>query len=86
MQSNSLKPALRVTLVALLAGILLAVVIAGTVTLIEWYSNPGGIFRSAEGTRWHFVRETFASWFWPLALLSLPVASVCYIAVRRGTR
>ena len=40
----------------------------------------------AKGTRWHFVRETFASWFWPLALLSLPVASVCYIAVRRGTR
>ena len=81
-----MKPELRIAVVAILMGLLLAALIASTATFIDWYGNPGGVFRSANGTNWTAVLETFASWFWPFALLSLPVASVCYIAVRRGPR
>ena len=81
-----MKPELRIAVVAILIGLLLATLIASAATFIDWYGNPGGVFRSANGTNWTPVLETFASWFWPFALLSLPVASVCYIAVRRGPR
>lgn len=37
------------------------------VTLWELVENPGGIFRTAQGWRWDFLLETFASWFLPVA-------------------
>ena len=78
-----IKPEYRIALFALVIGLVLAAMVAGTATAIDWYENPGGIFRSAQGTQWSFVLETFISWFWPFALLTLPVTTVCLVTVRR---
>ena len=77
----------RAALIAAVTGLLLATVVAGAATFIDWYANPGGVFRSPGGTQWSPLLETFVSWFWPFALLSLPVATVCFVAARsRGIR
>ncbi len=56
------------------AGILVALLVAILPTAIHWYDNPGGIFRAETGTNWPIVFETWFSWFWPVAILSVPVA------------
>ena len=55
-------------------GLLAAVLIAAPFTAIDWYQNPGGIFRGVGGTNWQILWETAFSWFWPCALLTVPVA------------
>ena len=67
------------------AGLLVAIGIAFLVALIpttiDWYGNPGQIFRDQTGTQWGVVVETWFSWFWPLALvLSLIVVPVFVMA------
>jgi len=47
---------------------LVAVAVAGFVTVLEWRENPGGIFRDSSGTAWSFVGDTFWSWWWPTFL------------------
>ncbi|MBW3139204.1 hypothetical protein [Ferrimonas balearica] len=49
-------------------GILLACGLALLMALWDWWENPGGIFRSDRGTQWHFVWDTFISWFAPTTL------------------
>ena len=58
----------------LLIGAAAGIVLAAGFTFADWLSNPGGIFRGDNGTRWGIVWETFLSWFWPLLLFCLGVA------------
>ncbi len=57
-----------------LAGALISALVALVPTVMDWYENPGGIFRGESGTHWVFVAETWWSWAWPLALLTVPLA------------
>ena len=56
------------------AGILVALLAAILPAAIDWYNNPGGIFRTETGTNWAFLFETWFSWFWPVAIVAVPVA------------
>ena len=56
------------------AGMLVALLVAILPTAIHWYDNPGGIFRADYGTNWSIVFETWLSWFWPVAILTVPLA------------
>lgn len=56
------------------AGILGALLLAAIPTVIDWYGNPADIFHSDSGTNWGIVFETWFSWFWPIAILLVPVA------------
>lgn len=57
--------------IALSAGLLAGLLIAGGVTLMEWWQNPGGIYQTQAGTQWHIVWQTWSSWFFPVALTVL---------------
>ena len=67
-------------------GLLLAALIAAPFTAIDWYQNPGGIFRGSGGTDFQILWETAFSWFWPSALLTVPLAIVIrlWLAHRRA--
>jgi len=56
------------------AGILVALLAAIPPAAMDWYDNPGAIFRTESGTNWVFVFETWFSWFWPVAIATVPVA------------
>lgn len=56
--------------------LVLAALIAGVFTFESWDSNPGGIFQTEQGTQWSFVIDTFASWFFPSAVLAFAVLFV----------
>ena len=65
-------------------GTMMAFALAALPTLLDWSTNPGEVFRNADGTHWHAVGETFWSWLWPLALLTAPAtAAVLVIRERR---
>ncbi|MEN7343473.1 MAG: hypothetical protein AAAFM81_11040 [Pseudomonadota bacterium] len=64
------------------SGIVIAVVIAMTVTAFDVYANPGNVFYSDDGVNWTFIIETFVSWFAPLLLVILPLA--LFIGWRRA--
>lgn len=70
-----------------LVGGLVACVIATIPTFLDWQTNPGGLFRDLNGTRWDIVFETALSWLWPLALLTVPIgAAVGAWVTRRSGR
>ena len=56
------------------SGMVIAFLFAVIPASIDWYKNPGAIFRTEAGTDWAIVAETWFSWFWPAALLSVPMA------------
>lgn len=60
--------------VAARLGLVVALIVSTTVTAIEWWQNPGGIFHSEAGTDWTMVRETWSSWFLPTLLTVAGVA------------
>ena len=53
--------------------LLLALTVALVPTIMDWYNNPGGVFRGTEGTNWGVVLETTWTWFWPLFLIAVPI-------------
>ena len=53
---------------AIVFGVTLGFFIASLMTFLDWYENPSGIFRGDHGTNWVFVRDTFSSWFSPVAV------------------
>ena len=55
-------------------GLVVALIVSTTVTAIEWWQNPGGIYHSDAGTDWTIVRETWSSWFVPTLLTVAGVA------------
>lgn len=60
-------------------GLLVAALIAALPAAIDWYHNPGGIFRAGAGTQWVIVFETWWSWFWPAALVLVPLTLTFYV-------
>ena len=56
----------RFWLFGILTGAAVATAITVIVTVWEWLENPGGIFRDANGTNWHFIYDTAVSWFVPV--------------------
>jgi hypothetical protein len=68
------------------SGIVIAFLFAAIPAAIDWYNNPGAIFRTEAGTDWAILAETWFSWFWPAALLAVPTAVPVHAwrAHRRG--
>jgi hypothetical protein len=81
-----MKISLKSVCVGICAGILVAFLVATLPTAINWYDNFGGIFRSDSGTDWSIVFETWFSWFWPVVIISVPVALLlhAWISNRRA--
>lgn len=65
----------------IMTGLAAAFIISVVPTAWDWLENPGGIFHDSTGTRWHFVSETFLSWFWPSCLVTLPVCVLIQVAI-----
>ena len=73
-------------------GVGTGILIASTMSFLDWRANPGGIFHDASGTHWNIVWETAVSWLLPVAatttmlmwlifyLLSRPVLRVAELA------
>lgn len=78
---------MRIDQKSLRFGIALALVIALIAaivpTVIDWYNNPGGVFRGSEGTRWGAVIETVWTWFWPIFLLVVPMTVLIHAWLSR---
>ena len=53
---------------AIFFGVALGLFVASLMTFLDWRENPSGIFHGDNGTNWVFVRETFSSWFSPVAV------------------
>jgi len=58
------KQVMLVVTVGIGAGIL----VAATMTALDWRLNPGGIFYDEKGTSWRVVLATARSWFLPVTL------------------
>lgn len=61
------------------SGLVIAFLFAVIPASIDWYENPGAIFRTEAGTDRAILAETWFSWFWPAALLSVPVAVLIHV-------
>jgi cytochrome bd-type quinol oxidase subunit 1 len=60
--------------------------LSGFITYEDWRNNPGGIFQTEEGTQWPYVIDTFASWFFPTAVMifiALFVLVIGFLWLRR---
>ena len=68
------KTITKVTALALGFGVATGLVVAITMTWMDWRLNPGGIFRHQEGTNWPIVLETALSWFVPILLCASVLA------------
>ena len=68
------------------AGVVIGVVVAffaaALPTAMDWYSNPGGIFRTGSASNWPIVFQTWFSWFWPVAVVSIPTAIIAHAYLR----
>ena len=73
-----MKITVKTVYVGTCAGILVALLVAILPTAIHWYDNPGGIFRADTGTNWAIIFETWFSWFWPVAILLVPVTMLLH--------
>lgn len=75
----------RVSIVALTVGIAAGLIVAFTMSLLDWHRNPSGIFHGAQGPDWAIVMETALSWFVPVAALASAVSlPFLYWLRRRG--
>lgn len=72
------RPALLITAIPTA----LALVLSGVMTRRDWQLNPGGVFRSGQGTHWGIVVETFSSWFLPTGLLFVALAHLGALGAR----
>ena len=57
-------------------GLIIAIVLSTIVTAVEWWQNPGSIYRTDAGTDWRIVQETWTSWFLPTLITVVAVALV----------
>ena len=62
--------------VTILVGLVTATIPASVVTILDWHTNPGGIFHNDSGTDWTIVWETWVSWFGPLI-----IATTAFVAL-----
>lgn len=63
-----------------------ALLLAGLFTVIDWYGNPGGIFRGDAGTNWQFVYDTWISWFLPSLVPMFVYASLGHLFLTAAIR
>ena len=63
-------------------GVVVAFFAAALPTAMDWYSNPDGIFRSGSASNWPIVFQTWFSWFWPVAVVSIPTAIIAHAYLR----
>ena len=45
-------------------------IVAATMTFLDWRLNPGSIFHDGTGTHWNMVWDTAISWFLPVAAIA----------------
>ena len=69
--------------VAVLAGVLTGLAVAGVATLLDWRENPGGIFHGDAGTDWRIVFHTAASWFLPVAPTVCVIVAIALLVTNR---
>ncbi len=76
----------KIRIKSVYAGVVIGVVVAffaaALPTAIDWYSNPGGIFRTGLASNWPVVLQTWFSWFWPVAVVSIPIAIIALAYLR----
>ena len=53
-----------------LASASLGLIVASSMSFVDWTLNPAGIFHGEDGTSWKVVWETWISWFIPVFVLS----------------
>jgi uncharacterized membrane protein len=66
-----------------LVGVLVGLVVASTMSFIDWQHNPQGIFHDELGTNWDIVLETAVSWFVPVALITSILSIVVFSWISR---
>ena len=64
-------------------GIAIGFLAAIVATSMDWWQNPGGIFRDARGTDWTVVVETGVSWFAPVSVLACTTALLVVFLIAR---
>jgi hypothetical protein len=57
-----------------LVGVSVGLVVATSMSYVDWQHNPQGIFHDELGTNWDFVIETAVSWFVPVALITFIIS------------
>jgi hypothetical protein len=62
-----------------LIGVSVGLVIALTMSYVDWRHNPLGIFHDELGTNWDFVLETAVSWFVPVALIAFILSIAVFL-------
>jgi hypothetical protein len=67
-------------------GSIAALIVAGTMTFVDWRLNPGGLFRDERGTNWQVTAETAASWFFPVAAVVGVAAVLVFFAASRSRK
>ena len=60
-------------------GLAVAFVLTLSMTIHDWYENPGGVFRTDGVTHWHFVWDTAWSWFAPAFFYAVVIAWLAQI-------
>ncbi len=66
-----------------IAGVLAGLIVAGSMTFVDWRLNPSGMFHNEQGTNWTIVSETALSWFWPVALLAFATTTIIHFSISR---
>lgn len=61
--------------------VIIATLLSGTVTFLDWRANPSGIFHDESGTHWKVVFETFGSWFKPTCFLAFTILTIIRFAI-----
>ena len=61
-----------------LVGVTAGLLVATSMTAIDWRVNPSGLFHDENGTDWPIVAETAFSWFWPVAVVALVLTVIVH--------
>ena len=62
---------LRLLTLCALAAAGAGLLVASTMTALDWRLNPSDLFHSSDGTNWDVVWQTWISWFLPVAASTL---------------
>lgn len=65
-------------MLTVMVGIVAGLLVAVTMTALDWRLNPGGIFHNETGTSWRIVFETAYSWFLPVTMAVSTVLAVVF--------
>lgn len=57
--------------------------VAAIATILDWCTNPAGIFHGSNGTDWLIVAETALSWFVPVFVIATFVTVLILFLIKR---